>query len=89
MRKLCNLILVLLLLPQWTILVILTHHHPEQAVWDVPRGVAPGLGRGVGEDDGGLADGQRVSRRLHRAVRQVHDHAQTVHLLDHSLESTV
>ena len=39
----------------------------------------------MGEDDGGQGGVEGVPGGLHRGVREVHDDAELVHLLDHRL----
>ena len=62
-----------------------TDHHGEDVVVDVARVVAQRFRRRVREDDRGARDAQRVPHRRRRHMRQVNQHAQTVHLHNYQL----
>ena len=54
----------------------------QDVVGHVPRMIADGPGRGVGEDHRSRAHGQGVAHRVRRHVRQIDQHADPVHLPD-------
>ena len=57
-----------------------TYDSLQHMVRDVARAVADGMGGRVRKDDRCLRGGQRIQHRRHGDVRQVHDHAEPIHL---------